>query len=97
MQRYSMVARCRFGDGTMVAVIKAEKEDHSRLAFFDVCLFVTASEGEELVVDVRHDGGCDCFCGGKRVTLARREVENVPKRWMAGGKGVQIRGVEETL
>lgn len=31
---------------------------YSRLAFFDVCIFVTASEGEELVVDIigRHVG-----------------------------------------
>jgi hypothetical protein len=25
---------------------------HSRFTFFDVCIFVTASEGEELIVDV---------------------------------------------
>jgi hypothetical protein len=25
---------------------------YSRLAFFDVCIFVTASEGEELIVDI---------------------------------------------
>jgi hypothetical protein len=25
---------------------------YSRLAFFDVCVFVTASEGEELIVDI---------------------------------------------
>lgn len=31
--------------------------DHSRLAFFNVCLLVTAGEGEELVVDVRHGEG----------------------------------------
>jgi hypothetical protein len=32
---------------------------YSRLAFFDVCIFVTASEGEELVVDIigRHGDG----------------------------------------
>jgi hypothetical protein len=41
---------------------------YSRLAFFDVRIFVTASEGEELVVDVigRHCGRnsiviCGCF------------------------------------
>lgn len=37
--------------------MKAEERGHSRLAFFDVCLLVAASEGEELVVDVRHVGG----------------------------------------
>jgi hypothetical protein len=32
---------------------------YSRLAFFDVCIFVTASEGEELIVDIigRHGQG----------------------------------------
>ena len=25
---------------------------YSRLAFFDLCIFVTASEGEELIVDI---------------------------------------------
>jgi hypothetical protein len=29
-----------------------DKRGYSRLAFFDVCIFVTASEGEELVVDI---------------------------------------------
>ena len=56
MQRYGMVAPSHTGDGTMVARIKIEKGGHSRLAFFHVGLFVTASEGEELVVDIRHDG-----------------------------------------
>jgi hypothetical protein len=27
-------------------------EGHSRFTFFDVCIFVTASEGEELIVDI---------------------------------------------
>lgn len=37
---------------------ESEREEHSRFAFFDVCIFVTASEGEELIVDIRHGGGC---------------------------------------
>jgi hypothetical protein len=43
----------------VVARVERKKEGHSRLAFLHVCIFVTASEGEELVVDVRHDRGCD--------------------------------------
>ena len=26
--------------------------EYSRLAFFDLCIFVTASEGEELIVEI---------------------------------------------
>jgi len=34
------------------------REKYSRLAFFNVCIFVTASEGEEFIVDIigRHCG-----------------------------------------
>ena len=37
---------------------KSERKEHSRFAFFDVCIFVTASEGEELIVDIGHGERC---------------------------------------
>jgi hypothetical protein len=49
-----------FGDGRGGAKeeghVSGHKQGHSRLAFLHVGLLVTASEGEELVVDVRHGG-----------------------------------------
>lgn len=56
MKRYEGGARCHIRDGALVGGMKKEKEIHSRLAFLNVRLFVAASEGEELVVDVRHVG-----------------------------------------
>lgn len=37
--------------------------EYSRLAFFYVCIFVTAGEGEELIVDII---GRHCACGWKK-------------------------------
>lgn len=60
---------------------------HSRLAFLDVGLFVTASEGEELVVDIRHGeedvGG---FCSGMRVFCSVGIARKVAQQTMAGEK-----------
>jgi hypothetical protein len=55
VQRYGTVARRHTGDGTLLATMEREDGGHSRLAFLNVCIFVAASEGEELVVDVRHE------------------------------------------
>ena len=39
---------------------------NSRLAFLNVRIFVTASEGEELIVNVGHVGRVvDCGCNGR--------------------------------
>ena len=68
------------------------KEEHSRLAFFNVILLVTASEGEELVVDVRHGGRiCDGLCEKMPVIctiqLARKGAEQAGAGEKAKGQG----------
>jgi hypothetical protein len=59
------------------------EKEYSRLAFFDVCIFVTASEGEELIVDIigRH-GEMDSrgFREGFCVVESMMEAETVSLR-----------------
>lgn len=56
LQKYGAAVGCRIGDDRQVPNDETENRRDSRLALFHVCLFVTASEGEELVVNVRHGG-----------------------------------------
>ena len=48
------IAGHRRSDGTQDGAMNSEGSEgkYSRLAFFDLCIFVTASEGEELIVDI---------------------------------------------
>lgn len=64
-----------------------------RLAFFDVYIFVAASEGEELVVNVRHGEGVDAWrMGGmdeRRGEQMRRAVEGREEDRGTGWTGLE--------
>ena len=80
------------GRALHVQVTQQRKGFHSRLAFFDVILFVTASEGEELVVNVRHAGRlCDGIWEEMPLTctvqIARKGAEQAMASERARGQG----------
>jgi hypothetical protein len=75
-----------------VQVMQQRKRIYSRLAFFNIILLVTASEGEELVVNVRHgEWICDEIWEKMPITctlqIARKGAEQVMASEKAKGQG----------
>jgi hypothetical protein len=74
----SVGARAQRDRGRSRQAEESEREGYSRFAFLDVCIFVTASEGEELIVDIIGRHG--------EISRSRKSLSFRRVRWVGGAR-----------